>query len=357
MGRPELASGAQGGAGAGPVASDGTVPAASIIVPAHNEEQSIGRCLESLSRQTLCAGCEVIVVDDGSTDRTAQIAREHGATVIAHARRCGAAAARNTGAGQARGAILVFIDADCEASPQWLETMLAPFGDPGISAVYGAYRSRQAGRIARFAQAEFDERYARLARHEGIDFFATHAAAVRRPVLAALGGFHPDLWGNEDVELAFRLAQQGGRIVFAPEAVVYHEHPATLARYLRTKVSRGYWRTVVYARYPHKAVSDTYTPAWLKAQVAGLAVVGLALALTACRPQFLSLLLLVGAGLLATTIPFTWFLRRAHPELVVITPWLSLARSGALALGALAGLAVAALERGQRITRGRSSKR
>src|SRR5438270_189444 len=84
----------------------------------------------------------------------------------------------------------------------------------------------------------------------------TYPAAFRRAAFLAAGGFDERFptANNEDVELSYRLAAQGARLVFAPTARVYHTHPATLGRYLRVKFGRGYWRTLVYRMYPGKAL-------------------------------------------------------------------------------------------------------
>ena len=316
----------------------------SIIVAARDGEKTIGRCLEALARQAgSLDDSELIVVDDGSRDRTADIARDHGAIVVVQQTSLGPAAARNTGASRAQGMILLFIDADCNASPEWVSEMLRPFEDPAVCAVHGAYRSRQSGRVAQFAQAEFDERYEHLARRESIDFMATHAAAIRQSVFDELGGFRIDMLGNEDVEMAFRLSERGHKVVFAPRATVYHEHPSTLLDYLLVKVSRGYWRTIAYGRHPHKIVQDAYTPLWLKLQVVAILLCGITALGTVFRPQALSVLMLLCGGLLLTTVPFARFVHRVHPELFILAPCLSLARSAALAFGVLAGLPVATL--------------
>lgn len=312
---------------------------ASIIIPVYNECEALSRCLQALQRQTVAPGdYEIIVVDDASTDGSAEVARAYGAMVISQAARQGPAAARNTGAMHAQSDILLFLDADCEPAPDWCAEMLCPLVDPAVSGVYGAYRTHQTGLVARFAQTEFDERYARLAQHERIDFLATHAAAIRRHVFLKEGGFRVDMWGNEDVELAFRLAQHGYKLVFAPHAVIYHEHPSTLWRYLQVKLSRGYWRTLAYARHPQKALMDVYTPPWLKWQVVGVMAVALLLLLSIVQPVFFPLLFLAAGGLLLTTIPFTAFVQRTYPELLFIAPWLSLLRSVALGIGICAGL-------------------
>nr|MBC7245593.1 glycosyltransferase [Chloroflexota bacterium] len=317
---------------------------ASVIIPAYNAQTTIARCLTALRQQTLPPEeYEIIVVDDASTDGTVEIAREHGAAVIVQTVRSGPAAARNAGAAQAQGDVLLFIDADCEAAPDWCTEMLRPFADPTVCGVYGAYRTRQTSLAARFAQAEFEERYARLIQRQDIDFIATHAAAIRRDVFLAQGGFRLDMWGNEDVELAFRLSRSGYRLVFAPHAIVYHEHPSTLRRYLQAKVSRGYWRTLAYARHPPKALSDAYTPPWLKLQVVGLVALAIAMVAGALRPSFLPFALSLLAALLLTTVPFVRFVWRTQPGLLWIAPWLSLARSAALALGVCAGLIAVAI--------------
>src|SRR5689334_23846816 len=90
----------------------------SVIVPAYNAADTLPECLLSLGRQ-MRAPHEIIVVDDGSTDETAAIARDFGAWVVATQRRSGPAAARNLGVANARGNIVAFTDADCAPSPGW----------------------------------------------------------------------------------------------------------------------------------------------------------------------------------------------------------------------------------------------
>ncbi|MGQ9494615.1 MAG: glycosyltransferase [Anaerolineae bacterium] len=312
---------------------------ASVIIPAYNAQTTIARCLTALRQQTVAPDdYEIIVVDDASSDGTVEVAQANGAIVIGQTVRRGPAAARNAGAAQAHGDVLLFLDADCEAAPDWCAEMLRPLTNPTVCGVYGAYRTRQTECVARFAQAEFEERYAHLAQRKDIDFIATHAAAIRRDVFLAQGGFRLDMWGNEDVELAFRLTRSGHRLIFAPNAIVYHEHPSTLRRYLQTKVSRGYWRTLAYARHPPKVLTDAYTPPWLKLQVAGLVALSIATAGSVWRPSLLPLTLSLLAALLLTTVPFTRFVQQTQPGLFWVAPWLSLLRSAALALGVCAGL-------------------
>ena len=77
---------------------------------------------------------------------------------------------------------------------------------------------------------------------------------------------------NEDVDLSFKLASAGYKMIFQPAAVVEHTHPATLIKYLKVKFSRGYWRMAVYKIHPGKAVKDSYTPQSLKLQILSAAL-------------------------------------------------------------------------------------
>ena len=207
----------------------------SVVIPAFNAEPSLARCLSSLRNQTAPPD-EIVVVDDGSTDGTAEVARSFGVSVVRQDH-LGPAVARNNGAGHARGDILLYTDADCEPESDWVEQMVRPFGDPGVAGVKGAYRTRQREAIARLAQCEFEERYDRLERFQTIDFVDTYSAAFRLDAFRAAGGFDtafPEA-NNEDVELSYRLARAGHTLVFNRHAVVYHRHKAALAIVLPTQ--------------------------------------------------------------------------------------------------------------------------
>jgi cellulose synthase/poly-beta-1,6-N-acetylglucosamine synthase-like glycosyltransferase len=314
---------------------------AGVIIPAWNAVKTLPRTLAALCEQTYPADrIEVIVVDDGSTDGTAEVARVSGARVLCQAHR-GPAAARNLGARAASGDIVLFTDADCVPTTSWVERMLAPFSDPEVVGVKGRYRTRQRSLVARFAQAEFEDRYRRQQRGPTIDLVDSYSAAFGRSAFLAVGGFDERFptANNEDVELSYRLTEQGARLMFAPDAVVYHRHPETLARYLRVKFGRGYWRVLVYRMYPGKALNDSYTPQVLKLQVA-LAGLGSLVAIPSLfwRPARW-VVALAGAALFTSTIPFAIFAARKDPLVGLCTPFVVALR--ALAIGA--GSAVALL--------------
>lgn len=109
----------------------------SVVIPAYNEEQYLGACLQSLMAQDYSEPFEIIVADNGSTDRTAAIAREFGVRVLSEPRR-GVCAARQTGTENARGDIVVSTDSDTVFPSGWLSTIARTFADhPGAVAVTG----------------------------------------------------------------------------------------------------------------------------------------------------------------------------------------------------------------------------
>jgi len=318
----------------------------SVIVPVYNGAAVIGRCLDALAGQTLATDqFEIIVIDDGSVDgSTAAVERwaaRHGAyqVRVASQAHTGPAAARNHGAAIARAPLLFFTDADCQPAPAWAEALLAGFAGPQSPAgLMGAYRSRQRSLAARFAQLEFEDRYRRMRRQPELDVVATYSAAFRRDLFMEAGGFDPSFpeANNEDVEFSYRLSQAGHSMHFAPEAQVYHHHAASWLGYMRTKLGRGYWRMVVYRRYPSKALKDSYTPQVLKLQIllAPLVVLGLLGALWRRRPEPLALL----APFLLTTLPFVRFAAWRDPAVAAVSPWGLWLRSLAFGAGVLRGL-------------------
>ena len=319
-----------------------SAPRYSVIIPAYQAEGTIGACVRALNAQTLPRDqYEIIVVDDGSLDQTADVAREAGADRVLTIPHGGPAAARNAGVEAARGEIVLFTDADCEPSPEWLARMVAPLADPGVTGAKGTYRTRQRALIARLVQLEYEFRYQRMARAPRIDFVDTYAAAYRRAVLLQAGGFDPafPIPSAEDIDLSFRLAQAGHRLVFVPDAWVWHHHPERLRAYLMRKARYGFWRALLYLRYPDKIGGDAHTDPRLKAQFAllALALLGLAGGLLWWPMTVPGLLFL--AGFLATTLPFARWAWKRDRKVAAIWPAVTLLRvlvqGAGLALGLL----------------------
>jgi len=313
----------------------------SVIVPVYNGSQTLPACLQALQRQTR-PPAEIIVVDDGSTDDSSTVAAQFGVTVISQSN-AGPAAARNHGAQIAQGDILLFTDADCAPAPDWVEQMSAPLADPAVTGAKGVYRTAQPELVARFVQQEYQDRYDRMTGHENIDFVDTYAAAYRRDVFLAAGGFDTTFptASVEDQEFSFRLAGQGHRLVYAPQAVVYHHHDRTVGEYLRRKFWIGYWKALVTRRHPAKLARDSHTPQVLKGQM-GLAALGGLLLMGGMlrivqRTSILTGLKLTWGSLLLSSLPFLIKIRRRDSAVLAVAPLLIFVRAWALGLGFLLG--------------------
>lgn len=311
----------------------------SVIVPAYKAEATIDACLAALMYQSVPKDSyEVIVVDDGSPDSTAERASRYDLKIIRQPNR-GPASARNAGARAASGEIILFTDADCEPTHEWIERMAAPLErDPSISAVKGAYRTKQRSMTARFAQVEFMERFEMLSRATSIDMVDTYSAAFRRGVFEEARGFDESFpaANNEDTDLSYRLVASGHKLAFAPEAIVYHMgHPATPARYAKVKFWRGYWRMVVYRRFPGKAVKDTYTPKALKIQAICAAGIPFLLVLGLLWPSMWYLASASALALILSGLPLIMLSLRLDPPVAALAPFYIGLRALSIGLGAL----------------------
>jgi lipopolysaccharide/colanic/teichoic acid biosynthesis glycosyltransferase/glycosyltransferase involved in cell wall biosynthesis len=313
----------------------------SVIIPAHNAAQTIEECIEALLNQSVPRKeYEVIIVDDGSIDGTATLAQSQGVRVITQPRR-GPAAARNAGAEQATGEILLFTDADCVPAPTWIEEMTRPFSDPEVVGVKGTYLTQQRELVARFVQIEYEDKYDRMARQERIDFVDTYSAGYRRDVFLANGGFSTifPTASVEDQELSFRLARKGYRMVFAPKARVYHHHDASLEEYIRRKFNIGYWKALLTQWHPERLVRDSHTPQMLKLQILLLGLAALSLLVIPLWPRSLWIVGGVAALFLVSTLPFVAKTATKDLAVTIASPFLLALRATSLGLGFALGKA------------------
>ncbi len=317
---------------------------ASVIIPAYNAEKTIGECLEALEGQSVKPK-EIIVVDDGSTDKTAEIVSGFSGARLLKKSHGGPAKARNFGARKASGDLLVFTDSDCVPEKNWLKEMIAPFRDSKVVGAQGAYKTKQGGLTARFVQAEIEERYARMRKAESIDFIGSYSAAYRKKVFLKFGGFDegfPSASG-EDPELSFKLSEKKMEMVFSPDAVVFHLHPESPWKYFKVKFFRAYWRVSLYRKHKKKAVKDSYTPQLLKGQIGLLYLAFFSLIGIFAFPEnyLFSAAVLCSAIILflLSLLPFTANALGKDFALGIAAPFFLVLRSKAFALGLLAGMA------------------
>ena len=331
-----------------PEAERRTWPKISVVVCAYNEAATIDECLTSIENLTY-PDFEIILVNDGSRDATGDIARRHASVTVLDIPNGGLSAARNVGLEHAAGEIVAYTDGDVRVDPDWLTHLVRPFLTSDVVGAGGpnlvpADDPPMAQCIARApgspTQVMLDDR---IAEHvPGCNM------AFRREALLAVGGFNPIyLRAGDDVDICWRLQARGWKIGFAPSALVWHRHRASLRAYWRQQVGYGEgeswlkphhpdqfqglhigWRGRIYGPLPfHRSLTrarvnsgtwgtapfpsvyaiDTYPFAFMphsaRWQVAAAALIGLGAATLLTTQIGLALALLtVGTGALGTTV-------------------------------------------------------
>jgi GT2 family glycosyltransferase len=228
----------------------------SIVVPVHNRAPLTGRCLD-LVLDGVPAGCEVIVVDDASTDATPDILAGYG-DAIRTARmdgNVGFASACNEGARLARGEMLVFLNNDTEPHPGWLEALLRHAGEHPVAAVVGAKLLYPTGTVQHAGvvigqdgyphnlYAGFPGDHPAVNRSRCLQAVTAACMLVRREAFEGLGGFDTGYVNSlEDVDLCLRVGEAGGEVHYCHEAVLTHMESASRGRQGRFEQSVGLYR-------------------------------------------------------------------------------------------------------------------
>lgn len=220
----------------------------SVVVPSYNEERVLEACVKSILASKH-RNLEVILVDDGSTDNTAELMRSLARTD--YRVKCftqpnsGKGAALNLGVEKARGEILLFVDADGLFTPVTITEMLRAFESPKVGAVCGADRPVNLDRLqTRFLSiiSHVGTGFVRRALHmlHSMPVVSGNVGAFRRKALedvhvTNMGALRTDTVG-EDLELTWRLHLGGWKVAFAPRAIVYAESPSTMYGLWRQRV-------------------------------------------------------------------------------------------------------------------------
>jgi len=313
---------------------------ASVIIPVRNGSRTIKECLKAVLTQKPGHEFEVIVVDDGSTDDTARVVKSFPKVKLVQQKPLGPAVARNNGAKHALGQIVVFLDADCVPSKNWLKEMLKPFEDKSVAGVQGAYRTRQQELMARFTQIEIEYRYKKMLSSEKIDWVGSYSAAYLRSLFLELNGFNRVFRkaSGEDPDFSYSIQEKGYRIEFNPRAIVFHSHPTSLMRYLGKKFQHAFWRVLLYKRHSRKALSDSYTPQLLKAQIGLLGLFLLFSLLSLANETMLFFAMACLFFLFFSMLPFVFFALKRDFFAGLASPFILLLRDIAFALGLSAGV-------------------
>jgi glycosyltransferase involved in cell wall biosynthesis len=253
---------------------------ASVIIPARNEARTIARLVRAVLEQAPPGWTvEVLLVDDGSTDETPAAARSAGARVIELGSRPDGgnpAAARNRGARAAGGDPLVFLDADCLPAPGWLRSLLAGH-DAGAAVVGGALDLP--GGLSPMARCDYYCGWYHVHSRRPAGPVPNHPpgnVSVRREAFAATAGFteqQPVAYAHEELAWQAAVLRRGGRIVFEPQAIVYHFNRPGFRNLLRRNYRWG------FSAIESKAPTGAARMAWVYRYPALLLAASLPLAL------------------------------------------------------------------------------
>jgi glycosyltransferase involved in cell wall biosynthesis len=225
-----------------------TAPRATVVVCCFNGAAELPHVLASLAAQTIRDQVEVLVVDDGSTDGTADVARSYGVHLIVHEQNAGLAAARNTGWRAATAPVVAFTDDDCRPDQRWLANLLTGFEHADIVQGATSFDAAEAAGRGPFSQVVHVERWTGQ--------FETSNVAYRRTLLERLDGFDERFEGDsfgEDVDLGWRAVEGGANTAFAAEAIVVHDvkRGAALDELLASVRAGWRWRHIGRVLHDH----------------------------------------------------------------------------------------------------------
>ncbi len=226
----------------------------SVVVPVYNRGKTIRATIEQLLHQSL-PPAEIIVVDDGSTDETAEVLESFGGWIRVLTRNNeGPASARNAGVRASTGALIAFTDSDCVPDEDWLREMVKGFYSPAIAGVGGKVCAASAGLVG-----EYIDLNGWMNPQRAVDgtvlYLVTANACFRSDLLFQVNLFDERFRnaGGEDTELSVRLRSIGYELAFVDSAIVRHHHRRTIRDYFKNIANHGEGQYILEKLWPQQA--------------------------------------------------------------------------------------------------------
>ena len=220
-----------------------TKPILSVIIPTYKRNALLKRALDSLLKQQFPSQLyEIIIVFDGVPEKESKEIVQlyqsyaHDRMKFVRQRHAGPAQARNYGVSLSAGEILCFIDDDCIADERWLQALYHAHQQDAYAAFAGRVLFIEKKRMIPQYLSDRGFYTAADSYEQEPAFFITANVSMKRHVFLSLGGFDPQFItsGGEDRDFSCRLKAHTGRILFVPDAVVYHDVPNSLCRVIKT---------------------------------------------------------------------------------------------------------------------------
>lgn len=244
----------------------GNLPDVTFIISTYNEEERIKACLESIFSQDYPRDkMEVIVVDGMSCDRTVNVAKKYPAKIVFNEKKI-AGSARRIGTKVAKGEFLAFLDADIELPKRnWLRLMIAPMlNDPDVAgtltlilpkadypAISRCFALTQADPVIAFSYNTGKSVKSTVITKK--NYFPMGSFLLRKDLVVKVGNFKSFLPRSEDVDLTYRLVEQGYKFVIVPQAGIYHLFANSFSSFLRKTCERIslFWELLPYCDFDY----------------------------------------------------------------------------------------------------------
>jgi GT2 family glycosyltransferase len=228
-------------------------PLVSVVVAVYNGEQYLDECLTALT-QLNYPNQEIIVVDDGSTDSTPTIAMKYPVTLIRNERNLGLSASRNVGIKAANGDIIAYTDADCRVDPDWLFYIVTSFSDNKVAAVGGPNLTPPEDEfLAHCSYKALGGPKAVLIDDREAEHIPGCNMTFKKDVFTSVEGFDPTYTqAGDDVDLCWRIRDNGDKILYSPGAVVWHHRRSSVKAYYKQQFGYGVAETLLGKKHPEK---------------------------------------------------------------------------------------------------------
>ncbi len=237
--------------GAAPYYALARYPKVSVVVASYNGARTLKTCLDSLARLNY-PNYEVILIDDGSTDRTPEIVQLHPAIHYIRQPNLGLSAARNTGIAASTGEIVAFTDSDCRADEDWLHHMIGDLISGGFVGIGGHnfLPPEDSSVAAAVLVSPGGPAHVMLTDREAEHVPGCNMAFFKH-ALVEVGGFDPVFRrAGDDVDVCWRLLEQGYRIGFSPAGFVWHYRRSTVRAYLKQQAGYGEAEALLANKHP-----------------------------------------------------------------------------------------------------------
>lgn len=229
----------------------------SLYIPCYNAEPYLDACLEGIARQTLKPD-EIIIVNDGSSDRTRAVAAEHRVTIVEHPRNLGLGAARNTGVRTAAYELVASLDADCVPSENWLERLVGSLEDENVAGVGGRLIESNTTKLPDRWRARHMVQHWGASKLTDADFLFGNNTLFRKSALMKAGLYNKRLKTNfEDVAISMELRGDGRRLVYEPDATVTHLRRDTIR-----SIMRANWQWRFFGHQLDISFKNAFYQAW-----------------------------------------------------------------------------------------------